>query len=267
MAIGILTGSGTYALPGLESTGPLPVYTPWGEVLMSRGTWDGRRGAAHLAPRPGPPAALQPGHAPREHRGAEVRGRDRRARRDRLRRGRSVRRARVAGLLRRPALPLEPPARRLAVHVLHRAGCARARPLDLRVRRSRRTCAPRCSRARRRRAWRCSTAGATATSTARASTPPPRSARSRRAGVTAVSQTAGPETVLCGEAELPYALLGFLTDYANGVKDEATPVEHARREHGRLRRRRSPRSCAPRCRRRGSTPDPPGVVYRFAASD
>jgi purine nucleoside phosphorylase len=44
------------------------------------------------------------------------------------------------------------------------------------------------------------------------------------AGVTAVSQTAGPETVLCGEAELPYALLGYATDYANGVKDEATPV-------------------------------------------
>jgi 5'-methylthioadenosine phosphorylase len=45
------------------------------------------------------------------------------------------------------------------------------------------------------------------------------------AGVTAVSQTGGPETVLCGEAELPYALLGYATDYANGVKDEATPVE------------------------------------------
>ena len=44
-------------------------------------------------------------------------------------------------------------------------------------------------------------------------------------GVTAVSQTAGPETVLCGEAELPYALLGYATDYANGVMDEATPVE------------------------------------------
>jgi purine nucleoside phosphorylase len=44
-------------------------------------------------------------------------------------------------------------------------------------------------------------------------------------GVTAVSQTAGPETVLCGEAELPYALLGFLTDYANGVDAEATPVD------------------------------------------
>ncbi len=44
-------------------------------------------------------------------------------------------------------------------------------------------------------------------------------------GVTAVSQTGGPETVLTGEIELPYALLGYATDYANGVKDEATPVE------------------------------------------
>src|SRR3954452_423034 len=44
------------------------------------------------------------------------------------------------------------------------------------------------------------------------------------AGVTAVSQTAGPETVLCGEAELPYALLGYATDYANGVAPEPTPV-------------------------------------------
>lgn len=46
-----------------------------------------------------------------------------------------------------------------------------------------------------------------------------------QARVTAVSQTAGPETVLAGEAGIPYALLGFVTDYANGVKDEATPVE------------------------------------------
>jgi purine nucleoside phosphorylase len=44
-------------------------------------------------------------------------------------------------------------------------------------------------------------------------------------GVVAVSQTAGPETVLAGEAELPYALLGYPTDYANGVAEEATPVE------------------------------------------
>jgi purine nucleoside phosphorylase len=44
-------------------------------------------------------------------------------------------------------------------------------------------------------------------------------------GVTAVSQTAGPETVLAGELELPYALVGYVTDYANGVAEEATPVE------------------------------------------
>lgn len=47
----------------------------------------------------------------------------------------------------------------------------------------------------------------------------------RAVGVTAVSQTAGPETVLFAEAGIPYALIGFQTDYANGVRDEATPVE------------------------------------------
>ncbi len=44
-------------------------------------------------------------------------------------------------------------------------------------------------------------------------------------GVVAVSQTGGPETVLCGELELPYALMGFVTDYANEVRPgEPTPV-------------------------------------------
>jgi 5'-methylthioadenosine phosphorylase len=47
----------------------------------------------------------------------------------------------------------------------------------------------------------------------------------RHAGVAAVSQTAGPETVLAGEARIPYALAGYATDYANGVPDEPTPVE------------------------------------------
>jgi purine nucleoside phosphorylase len=46
-----------------------------------------------------------------------------------------------------------------------------------------------------------------------------------RCGVAAVSQTGGPETVLCGELELPYGLIGFVTDYANEVKPgEPTPV-------------------------------------------
>lgn len=45
------------------------------------------------------------------------------------------------------------------------------------------------------------------------------------AGVTAVSQTGGPETVLAGEASIPYALLGYATDYANGVVEQNTPVD------------------------------------------
>ena len=49
------------------------------------------------------------------------------------------------------------------------------------------------------------------------------------AGVTAVSQTAGPETVLAGEAELPFALVGYATDYANGVQAEATAGRAAAR--------------------------------------
>jgi purine nucleoside phosphorylase len=50
-------------------------------------------------------------------------------------------------------------------------------------------------------------------------------AQLRDSGVTAVSQTGGPETVLCGELELPFALMGFVTDYANHVRPgEPTPV-------------------------------------------
>src|SRR3954451_24319775 len=54
MAIGILTGSGTYALPGCAGWGPEPVATAWGEALVSTGTWAGvdvlhisRHGAGH----------------------------------------------------------------------------------------------------------------------------------------------------------------------------------------------------------------------------
>jgi 5'-methylthioadenosine phosphorylase len=44
-------------------------------------------------------------------------------------------------------------------------------------------------------------------------------------GVVAVSQTAGPETVLSGELELPFGLIGFVTDYANEVRPgDPTPV-------------------------------------------
>src|SRR3954469_15153721 len=41
MAIGIITGSGTYALPGFEGDGPAPVANAGGEALVSRGTFAG----------------------------------------------------------------------------------------------------------------------------------------------------------------------------------------------------------------------------------
>ena len=84
------------------------------------------------------------------------------------------------------------------------------------------------------------------------------------AGVTAVSQTAGPETVLCGEAELPYGLIGYATDYANGVSEVATPVEELLRLIGASGRvfagvleRALPLLAA------GDPPSPTGVIYRF----
>ena len=39
------------------------------------------------------------------------------------------------------------------------------------------------------------------------------------AGVMAVSQTCGPEAVLAGELEIPYALVGFPVNYATGVSE------------------------------------------------
>lgn len=47
----------------------------------------------------------------------------------------------------------------------------------------------------------------------------------RAAGVSAVSQTAGPEVVLAGEAELPLSVLGFVTDHATGVLPKPLPVQ------------------------------------------
>src|SRR3712207_4334394 len=86
-----------------------------------------------------------------------------------------------------------------------------------------------------------------------------------QAGVTAVSQTAGPETVLCGEAELPYALLGYATDYANGVSEDPTPVQELLRLIGASRDvfadvlpRTLPMLAA-------TEPEAPGTVHRFDA--
>ena len=83
------------------------------------------------------------------------------------------------------------------------------------------------------------------------------------AGVTAVSQTAGPETVLCGEAELPYALLGYATDYANGVSDEPTPVDELVRLIGASKEVFAQVLGRALAKLGQAEVRPPGVMYRF----
>ena len=55
MAVGIITGSGTHALPGFDGGEPEPVATPWGVALVSSGRLAGvdvlhvsRHGAGHV---------------------------------------------------------------------------------------------------------------------------------------------------------------------------------------------------------------------------
>ncbi len=47
----------------------------------------------------------------------------------------------------------------------------------------------------------------------------------RSAGGDFISQTCGPEAILANELELPYALVAFSIDYANGVTQEPTSME------------------------------------------
>jgi 5'-methylthioadenosine phosphorylase len=78
-----------------------------------------------------------------------------------------------------------------------------------------------------------------------------------------VSQTAGPETVLAGEAKVPYALLGYATDYANGVKpDESTPVEELVRLVG-ASTDAFARTLAEAVPRIGATPEPIGTHFSW----
>ena len=83
-------------------------------------------------------------------------------------------------------------------------------------------------------------------------------------GVIAVSQTGGPETVLAGELELPYALLGFVTDYANEViPGGTTPVSTLLELMG-----ASPAVFADIVGRAAAqldraAPEPAGTMYRF----
>jgi purine nucleoside phosphorylase len=83
-------------------------------------------------------------------------------------------------------------------------------------------------------------------------------------GVIAVSQTGGPEAVLCGELELPFALIGFVTDYANEVKPgEPTPVEMLIELMGSSTAVFGDVLMGALSEVEGEPPAPAGTVYRF----
>jgi purine nucleoside phosphorylase len=84
-----------------------------------------------------------------------------------------------------------------------------------------------------------------------------------QAGVTAVSQTAGPEAVLCGEAALPYALVGYATDYANGVEREPTPVAELLRLIDASREVFASVLGRAVAKLAADPPEAPGIVHRF----
>jgi purine nucleoside phosphorylase len=263
MAIGILTGSGTYALPGFAGSGPAEVDTPHGVALVSSGVWAGvdvlhisrheaghRRLSNHVTHRANVAALKQLGAAgvlavtvcgavdPMASLGSLVCFDDLHFLSNRLPDGSLC------------TLFTEPGARERGHWIyeepfssgLRRALLEGAAAAGVAVRDG--GCyghvdGPRFN-------TRAEIRGLAA------------------CGVTAVSQTAGPETVLCGEAELPYALLGFLTDYANGVREEATPVSvllemmaASTEVFAQVLQAALPLAAA-------AAPQPPGVVHRFA---
>jgi purine nucleoside phosphorylase len=260
VAVGIITGSGTYALPGFDGSDPESIPTPWGEALVSRGTFAGadvlhisRHGAGH--PRLSNHVTHRANIAALKALGAEgvlavtVCGAvdpgtdlgslicfdDLHFVSNRLPDGSLCTFFTEAGAPERGHWIYEGPFS----HELRRALLEGAAAAGVAVRNGGtygHVDGPRFN-------TRAEIRGLAA------------------CGVTAVSQTAGPETVLCGEAELPYALLGFLTDYANGVDAEATPVDTLVEMMA--------ASTAVFARvlaaavSRVSAPKPPGIVYRF----
>jgi purine nucleoside phosphorylase len=224
MPIGIITGSGTYALPGFESSGPEPVATAWGEAQVSRGTFAGtevlhvsrhqeghRRLSNQVTHRANIAALAQLGADgviavtvcgavdPAVELGSLACFDDLHFLANRLGDGELCTFYSEPGDRRRGHWIFEGPFS----DALRQAVLAGGREAAVPIRDG--GCyghvdGPRFN-------TRAEIRGLAA------------------CGVTHVSQTGGPEAVLCGEAELPYALLGYATDYANGVQDEATPVQ------------------------------------------
>ena len=224
MEIGVITGSGTYALPGFEGSAPEPVATPWGDALVSRGTLAGVR-VAHVSRHGEGHVRLSNHVAHRANVAALAQlGVD------------AAIAVTVCGAVDRGVElgslvcfdDLHFPVNRLPDGSL----CTFfAEPGD-----PRRghwiyegPYAPALRAALLRAAEGCGLPMRDGGCYGHVDGPRFNTQAEIRglaaAGVTAVSQTAGPETVLAGEAELPFALVGYATDYANGVQAEATPVE------------------------------------------
>jgi purine nucleoside phosphorylase len=262
MAIGVITGSGTYALPGFSGSGPEPVETRWGPALLSRGTFAGvevlhvsRHGEGHprlsnqVTHRANIAALAASGAAgviavtvcgavdPALELGSPLCFDDLHFLANRLPSGELCTFHDEPGDPRRGHWVFEGPfAEPLRAAILEGAAAAGVAVRDG-------GCyghvdGPRFN-------TRAEIRGLAA------------------CGVTAVSQTAGPETVLAGEAELPYALLGYPTDYANGVVPEPTPVETLLEMMRRstdvfaaILREAVPRAAA-------AALEPPGTILRF----
>jgi purine nucleoside phosphorylase len=225
MPIGIITGSGTHALPGFAEADPVTVETPYGSGTVTRGRYGGvdalhvsRHGAGHVrlsnqvTHRANIWALGELGASavigctacgavdPTLELGSLVVFEDMHFSSNRLPDGSLC------------TFFVEPGDPRRAHWILHGG------PFSEGVRSALRTAAEEAGHAAR-------DGGAYGHVDGPRFNTPAEIAELARCGVVAVSQTGGPETVLCGELELPYGLIGFVTDYANEVKPgEPTPV-------------------------------------------
>ena len=222
MPIAIITGSGTYALPGFESSGPEPVSTDWGDALVSRGTFAGAE-VLHVSRHRGPRRLSNlVTHRANIAALAEL-GAD------------AVIGVTVCGAV-DAAVELGSLTCFDDLHFLaNRLGDGElctfySEPGDRRAGtgssrgRSRSRCGVLLA-ARREAGVAIRDGGCYGHVDGPRFNTRAEIRGLAACGVTHVSQTGGPEAVLCGEAELPYALLGYATDYANGVTEEATPVQ------------------------------------------
>jgi 5'-methylthioadenosine phosphorylase len=262
MAIGIITGSGTYALPGFESAGPEPVATAWGVPMVSRGTFAGTE-VLHVSRHEAGHARLSSAVAHRANIAALAQEG-----------ATAVLAVTVCGAV-DPSLELGSlvcfddlhflanrlPGGELCTFYPEPGDPRRGHwifedPFSAELRRALLDGAAEAGVAVRDGGCYGHVDGPRFNTKAEI--------RGLAAcGVTAVSQTGGPEATLCGEAELPYALLGYATDYANGVKDEPTPVQTlldmmaaSTESFAAVLGAAVPRAAA-------ASPRPAGTVYRF----